>query len=294
MRGAPVARHDPPPSSLRNTSRRLPAGAGAPALPWTDPPSATARPCSTSCCPASTRRRRCPGCSARIPAGARAIVVDNGSTRRLAATSRATRGADSWSHCPQRGYGAACHAGLVAATRRVRRVLRLRRLARPAGRAADCSTPSAAAPTSSSAGGVPTTRGAWPLHARARQPRAGAPGPPRAPACRCATSGRCGSRAASRCSRSASPTAAAATRSRWCVRAARAGWTIVQLRRRLRPARRAVEGHRHRPRHRAGGARHERRAGSRDDAAEQLGSVTMRASPSDRVPGRVKTRSSRR
>jgi glycosyltransferase involved in cell wall biosynthesis len=50
----------------------------------------------------------------RIPAGARAIVVDNGSTDgspELAASlgARVVR-------CEQRGYGSACHAGLLAAT----------------------------------------------------------------------------------------------------------------------------------------------------------------------------------
>ncbi len=54
---------------------------------------------------------------ARLPAGARAIVVDNGSTdgsveiaRRLGATVL---------HEPRRGYGAACHRGLVEATAEV-------------------------------------------------------------------------------------------------------------------------------------------------------------------------------
>ena len=50
----------------------------------------------------------------RIPAGSRAIVVDNGSTdgsAHLASQLGATVVA-----CPQRGYGAACHAGLLAAT----------------------------------------------------------------------------------------------------------------------------------------------------------------------------------
>jgi glycosyltransferase involved in cell wall biosynthesis len=50
---------------------------------------------------------------ARIPVGARAIVVDNGSTddsARIAADAGATI-----VHCVQRGYGAACHAGLLAA-----------------------------------------------------------------------------------------------------------------------------------------------------------------------------------
>jgi glycosyltransferase involved in cell wall biosynthesis len=49
----------------------------------------------------------------RVPPGARAIVVDNGSTdesARLAADLGALV-----VRCPQRGYGAACHAGLEAA-----------------------------------------------------------------------------------------------------------------------------------------------------------------------------------
>jgi glycosyltransferase involved in cell wall biosynthesis len=51
---------------------------------------------------------------ARIPAGARAIVVDNGSTdgsARLATELGATVVT-----CHRRGYGAACHAGLLAAS----------------------------------------------------------------------------------------------------------------------------------------------------------------------------------
>ena len=50
----------------------------------------------------------------RVPANARAIVVDNGSTDRspeLAGALGATV-----VHCLPRGYGAACHAGLMAAT----------------------------------------------------------------------------------------------------------------------------------------------------------------------------------
>lgn len=49
----------------------------------------------------------------RIPDGARAIVVDNGSTDRSADIAREL-GA-TVVPCPQRGYGAACHAGLSAA-----------------------------------------------------------------------------------------------------------------------------------------------------------------------------------
>lgn len=50
----------------------------------------------------------------RLPAGYRPIVVDNGSTDDSAAVARAL-GAVVVSE-PQRGFGAACHAGLLAAT----------------------------------------------------------------------------------------------------------------------------------------------------------------------------------
>jgi glycosyltransferase involved in cell wall biosynthesis len=50
---------------------------------------------------------------ANLPAGARAIVVDNGSTDGSAALAR--RAGAVVVHAPQRGYGAACHAGLLAA-----------------------------------------------------------------------------------------------------------------------------------------------------------------------------------
>ncbi|MDQ2797920.1 MAG: glycosyltransferase family 2 protein [Actinomycetota bacterium] len=50
----------------------------------------------------------------RIPENARAVVVDNGSTDGSPDIARA-RGAVVVD-CPQRGYGAACHAGLEAAT----------------------------------------------------------------------------------------------------------------------------------------------------------------------------------
>ncbi|WP_225828717.1 glycosyltransferase family 2 protein [Streptomyces naphthomycinicus] len=51
---------------------------------------------------------------ARIPAGWRALVVDNGSTDGSAGIARAL-GA-TVVHEPRRGFGAACHAGLTAAT----------------------------------------------------------------------------------------------------------------------------------------------------------------------------------
>jgi len=55
-----------------------------------------------------------PGVLARIPAGARAIVVDNGSTDGSAGLAAALGAMVV--HCRVRGYGAACHAGLEAAT----------------------------------------------------------------------------------------------------------------------------------------------------------------------------------
>jgi glycosyltransferase involved in cell wall biosynthesis len=51
---------------------------------------------------------------ARIPSNSRAIVVDNGSTDGSADLARAL-GAEVVT-CEQRGYGAACHQGLLAAT----------------------------------------------------------------------------------------------------------------------------------------------------------------------------------
>ncbi|WP_269809375.1 glycosyltransferase family 2 protein, partial [Streptomyces triticisoli] len=50
----------------------------------------------------------------RIPPGWRALVVDNGSTDGSAEVARAC-GA-TVVHEPRRGFGAACHAGLTAAT----------------------------------------------------------------------------------------------------------------------------------------------------------------------------------
>ncbi|MFJ5774535.1 glycosyltransferase family 2 protein [Streptomyces sp. NPDC093094] len=54
---------------------------------------------------------------ARIPAGWRALVVDNGSTDRSAQIAH-DLGAQVV-HEPRRGFGAACHAGLTAATAEV-------------------------------------------------------------------------------------------------------------------------------------------------------------------------------
>jgi len=101
---------------------------------------------------------------ARIPAGARAIVVDNGSrdgSPQLAAGLGATV-----VHCAQRGYGAACHAGLLAASAEL-----------VAFCDCDCSIdpavlPDFVAPIADGHADLvlgrrrPIGRGAWPLHAR--------------------------------------------------------------------------------------------------------------------------------
>lgn len=100
----------------------------------------------------------------RIPADARAIVVDNGSrdgSPELAAELGATV-----LHCTQRGYGAACHAGLEAATAEFVAFC-------------DCDSsidpselPTFAMPVLADRADLvlgrrrPTGRGAWPVHAR--------------------------------------------------------------------------------------------------------------------------------
>ncbi|MFI9562793.1 glycosyltransferase family 2 protein [Streptomyces rishiriensis] len=100
----------------------------------------------------------------RIPPGWRAIVVDNGSTDGSPDIARAL-GAHVV-HEPRRGFGAACHAGLTAATADVVCFC-------------DCDAsldpgllPTVAGPVLDGAADLvlgrrrPTTGGAWPLHAR--------------------------------------------------------------------------------------------------------------------------------
>ncbi|MFE6555231.1 glycosyltransferase family 2 protein [Streptomyces sp. NPDC057746] len=100
----------------------------------------------------------------RIPSGWRAIVVDNGSTDGSADIARAL-GAHVV-HEPRRGFGAACHAGLTAATADVVCFC-------------DCDAsldpvllPAIAGPVLDGAADLvlgrrrPVTRRAWPLHAR--------------------------------------------------------------------------------------------------------------------------------
>jgi glycosyltransferase involved in cell wall biosynthesis len=101
---------------------------------------------------------------ARLPAGYHAIVVDNGSTDDSGSIARALGATVVWE--PRRGFGSAAHAGLLAATAPI---------------VAFCDADASMDPqdlpllvdqvergTTDLALGRrrPTTRGAWPLHAR--------------------------------------------------------------------------------------------------------------------------------
>jgi len=101
----------------------------------------------------------------RMPNGFRPIVADNGSTDESAAIA-AAYGARVV-HVPQRGFGAACHAGLLAASSDIVCVMDadasfdpgdLPSVADPVNRRAR--------PTSCWAGETTQGKGAWPLHAR--------------------------------------------------------------------------------------------------------------------------------
>jgi glycosyltransferase involved in cell wall biosynthesis len=100
----------------------------------------------------------------RLPAGYRAIVADNGSTDGSAAIA-AAHGAVVV-HVPQRGFGAATHAGLAAATAPVVCFLDADGSCDPA------QLPRLADPVAAGAADLmlgrrrPTTRAAWPAHAR--------------------------------------------------------------------------------------------------------------------------------
>ncbi|GAB3360716.1 glycosyltransferase family 2 protein [Modestobacter lapidis] len=100
----------------------------------------------------------------RLPAGYRAIVADNGSTdgsAQIAAEHGATV-----VHVPQRGFGAAAHAGLVAATADVVCFCDADGSMDPA------QLPRVAEPVLAGNADLvlgrrrPTQRGAWPVHAR--------------------------------------------------------------------------------------------------------------------------------
>ena len=114
--------------------------------------------------PCLNEEKALPWVLGRLPEGYRAIVVDNGSTDRSAAVARA-HGATVVTEL-RRGFGSAAHAGLLAATAPV-----------VAFCDADASMdprdlPRVVDPVASGAADLvlgrrrPTTRGAWPLHAR--------------------------------------------------------------------------------------------------------------------------------
>ncbi|WP_199836534.1 glycosyltransferase family 2 protein [Streptomyces sp. CB01373] len=100
----------------------------------------------------------------RVPSGWRAIVVDNGSTDGSADIARAL-GAHVV-HEPHRGFGAACHAGLAAATADVVCFCDCDASLDPA------LLPAVAGPVLDGSADLvlgrrrPVTRRAWPLHAR--------------------------------------------------------------------------------------------------------------------------------
>ena len=114
--------------------------------------------------PCLNEEKALPWVLGRLPEGYRAIVVDNGSTDRSAEVARA-HGATVVTEL-RRGFGSAAHAGLLAATAPV-----------VAFCDADASMdprdlPRVVDPVASGAADLvlgrrrPTTRGAWPLHAR--------------------------------------------------------------------------------------------------------------------------------
>jgi glycosyltransferase involved in cell wall biosynthesis len=105
-----------------------------------------------------------PGILTRLPPGYRAIVVDNGSTDDSAAVARA-HGALVVSE-PRRGFGSAAHAGLLAAS------APLVAFCDADGSMDPADLPLVVDPVAAGEADLvlgrrrPTTRGAWPLHAR--------------------------------------------------------------------------------------------------------------------------------
>lgn len=102
---------------------------------------------------------------ARIPAGWRAVVVDNGSTDESAAIAREL-GA-TVVHEARRGFGAACHAGLLAAEADIVCFCDCDASLDPGLLAEFASTVQHGGADLVLGRRKPTARGAWPAHARA-------------------------------------------------------------------------------------------------------------------------------
>jgi glycosyltransferase involved in cell wall biosynthesis len=130
-------------------------GATAPSVP---------RPTVDVILPCLNEAAALPGLLARIPAGYRPVVADNGSTDGSAGIA-ASHGAVVVD-APQRGFGAACHAGLLAATSDVVCVMDAD------GSLDPMDLPAIAGPVLEGTADLmlgrraPQNAGAWPLHAR--------------------------------------------------------------------------------------------------------------------------------
>jgi glycosyltransferase involved in cell wall biosynthesis len=105
-----------------------------------------------------------PGLLARMPAGYRPIVADNGSTDGSAAV--AARYGAMVVTVPQRGFGAACHAGLLAASSDVVCVMDADGSFDPADLRAVAGPVLAGTVDLMLGRRAPRGAGAWPLHAR--------------------------------------------------------------------------------------------------------------------------------
>ena len=225
-----------------------------------------------------------PSVLARMPAGYRPIVVDNGSTDGSAELA-AQLGARVVSE-PRRGFGAACHAGLLAATA-----------------TSSASAIATALWTPLSCRWSPdrccAARRTWSSADAGRRPAARGRRMPERPTSlsrsACAATGvgrarpraRCARRAGRRCWRWTWPTGARATRWRWCSRRPR---PVADRgdRRRIRAAHRQVQGDRNRSADSRRGARHEPGLARGRAGGGAMSTVIVLAKAP--VPGRVKTR----
>ncbi|MBA6438716.1 glycosyltransferase family 2 protein [Streptomyces sp. GMR22] len=121
-------------------------------------------PCADVVLPCLDEAAALPWVLARIPDGWRAIVVDNGSTDGSATIARA-HGA-TVVHEPRRGFGAACHAGLLAAEADIVCFCDCDASLDPGLLAAFVRTVTAGDADLVLGRRRPQERGAWPVHAR--------------------------------------------------------------------------------------------------------------------------------